>query len=62
MKTCPYCKKEDLSNEAKRCPYCRTWFGMRAHIPNIAAVAVILIAIIIFGGVAGCTYFFYYMR
>ena len=25
MKTCPYCMKEDLSDKAKRCPYCGTW-------------------------------------
>ena len=25
MKPCPYCMKEDVHDEAKRCPYCGSW-------------------------------------
>jgi hypothetical protein len=47
MKTCPVCRKEDLHDEAIRCPYCRSWQsrGHRIFLTVLRNAALILLLI-----------------
>lgn len=54
MKTCRYCRREDLHNDAIRCPNCGTWLSVRrAFIPLGKVVAAVFILVFLFA-LASC--------
>lgn len=38
MKSCPYCRKEDLHDEATRCPHCGAWLSKIPLFRKIAEI------------------------
>jgi hypothetical protein len=55
MKTCRFCLKEDLADDARRCPYCGTWQSKAARFFSVSlwAVAWIFAAVLVIS-LAGC--------
>lgn len=49
MKSCLYCKKDDLHDEATRCPHCGGWQGKLRHFRFIAELIgwICLVALIL---------------
>ena len=60
MKTCRYCKKEDLHDNAQKCPHCGAWLGKAAVFRSIAEVIGWIFLLVFIVGLASCglMYFF----
>lgn len=69
MKSCPFCMKEDLQEEARRCPYCSSWLDGRERVhtsklvlsmlslSQVAAMMGWVLLIVFVLGIAGCVGF-----
>ncbi len=54
MKTCPYCMKEDLHDEAKKCPHCGAWVNYLRLFFRIGAIIGMSFLVIFILGLASC--------
>lgn len=54
MKPCPYCKKEDLHDAARRCPYCGTWLTRKRRIFEFSKMIAWVFIFVFILGFAGC--------
>ena len=60
MKTCPMCLKDDLNDNAKRCPHCGSWQSrwrrrMGGAMGDVSLITLILLAALIVVGLYHCS-------
>ena len=57
MKTCAYCKRDDLHDEARRCPHCTSWVklqGVRSFARNAMTTIGVLFTVVFVLALGGC--------
>jgi hypothetical protein len=54
MKTCAYCMKEDLHDNARKCHHCGAWLGKTGFFRNVAVIVGLVFLLIFVLGLASC--------
>ena len=54
MRSCPYCKKEDLHDDARRCPYCGTWLTKGGRIVRVIKILTWILVVIFLALLVTC--------
>lgn len=54
MKTCPYCMKEDIHDNATKCHNCGAWLGNRGLFRSVAEIVGLAFLVIFILGLASC--------